>query len=143
MGHHDWYRRTTWSQHDREEFQARLERSQGSSSKAQYLRIQAWHLAEAGHFNFAIELLDQMLTEYADPMQLAMAHLQKADCWVKLGQDEAVVVEYCAALQSERELPNVQTFAYLDFGCFSYGLPCERCECHFRGRSHRCRYAPR
>ena len=42
----EWFRRKTWTQEDREAFFARLKRSRGLFHKAQYLRVQAYELAE-------------------------------------------------------------------------------------------------
>jgi tetratricopeptide (TPR) repeat protein len=113
-----WYRKRTWTEQDRADFNTRLKRSRHSGNKAQYLRIQAVYLAEAGHHEIAIELLDRMFAEFPERIQLAQAHAQKANSLAKLGQPEAAIIEYRAALQAERNLPNVQTQAWLDFGWF-------------------------
>jgi tetratricopeptide (TPR) repeat protein len=118
MSKTEWFRRSTWSDADREDFNARLKRSRGASSKAQYLRLQALHLAEAGHHAGAIELLDRLLAEFPDSIDTAQAHAQKAESLAKLGQPEAVIGEYRAALQRERDFPNVRTNAWLDFAWF-------------------------
>ncbi|MBM4069059.1 MAG: hypothetical protein FJ271_08965 [Planctomycetes bacterium] len=115
MSKPEWFRRSTWSDTDREEFCDRLKRSRGAGSKAQYLRIQAGHLAEAGDHAGAIELLDRMLTEFPEKFQLAMAHAQKAESLAKLSRIEAAIEVYRAALQAEREFPTVRTNAWLDF----------------------------
>lgn len=119
MGHQAWYRRTTWTERDRDDFETRFKRSRGAGNKAQYLRIQALCLAEVGHHTAAIELLDRMFTEFPDQLQLAWAHSQKADSLAKLGNTEAAILEYRAALQAERDFPNVRTNAWLDFGWFA------------------------
>lgn len=118
MSSTEWFRRTTWTDADRVDFNARLKRSRGASSKAQFLRLQALHLAEAGHHDGAIELLDRLLTEFPDSIDIAQGHAQKADSLVRLGQTETAVGEYRAALQRERDFPNVRTNAWLDFGWF-------------------------
>ena len=112
----EWYRRTTWSDADREDFNARLKRSRGARNKAQYLRIQAVHLAASGHHVGAIELLDRLFAEFPERIELALAHSQKAKSLVTLGQMDAAIKEYRAALQAERDFPNVRTNAWLDFG---------------------------
>lgn len=116
MSRDEWYRRSTWTERDREEFNARLKRSR--SSKAQYLRIQAFHLAEAHHHSAAIELLDRIFADFPERTEMACAHQQKAECLARLGQDDAAVEEFRAALQTERSFPNRRTSAWLDFGCF-------------------------
>lgn len=112
----EWFRRTTWSDADREDFNAHLKRSRGAGNKAQYLRIQGFHLAEAGHHSAAIELLDRLFAEFPQAIELAQAYAQKAASLAKLGDLESAIHEYRAALQSEREFPNVRTNAWLDFG---------------------------
>lgn len=116
MSKTEWFRRTTWSDADRQDFGARLKRSRGPGNKAQYLRIQACHLADAGLHTAAIELLDQMFVEFPQRNELAQAHLQKADSLAHLGQIDAAIQEYRAALQAERDYQNVKTNAWLDFG---------------------------
>jgi tetratricopeptide (TPR) repeat protein len=112
----EWFRRTTWSDADREDFNARLKRSRGAGNKAQYLRIQAGHLAEAGHHSEAIELLDRLFAKFPQRIELAQAHSQKAASLARLGQLEGAIKEFRAALQAERMFPNVRTNAWLDFG---------------------------
>ena len=122
----EWFRRNTWTDADREEFNARLKRSRGVGKKAQYLRIQAFHLAEAGHHEGAIELLDRMFAECPERSELAQAHAQKADSLAKLGHTDGAIDEYRAALQAERDFPylgtgprpKARTQAWLDFGWF-------------------------
>jgi tetratricopeptide (TPR) repeat protein len=116
MSKTEWFRRTTWSDADREDFNAHLKRSRGAGNKAQFLRIQACHLADAGRHADAIELLDRLFTEFPQQFELAQSHAQKADCLTALGQIEAAIQEYRAALQAERDYPQVQTNAWLDFG---------------------------
>jgi tetratricopeptide (TPR) repeat protein len=116
MSKTEWFRRTTWSAADREEFNASLMRSRGDGNKAQYLRIQAAHLAEAGQYVGAIELLDRLFAEFPERVEMAPAHAQKAESLAKMGQIQAAVQEYRTALQSERDFPTVRTNAWLDFG---------------------------
>ncbi len=118
MGRFDWYRRSTWDDSDREEFEARLKRCRYAGSKAQYLRIQAHHLAEVGLHTPAIELLDRLLRDFPDRGETAMSRLQKAGSLASLGELSAAIEEFRAALQAEREYPNVRTLAALDFGWF-------------------------
>jgi tetratricopeptide (TPR) repeat protein len=116
MSNTEWFRRATWTDVDREEFNARLKRSRRAENKSQYLRIQALHLAEAGHHDGAIELLDRLFAEFPDSIDVAQAHAQKADSLAKMEQTGAAIQEYRAALQAERDFPNVRTNAWLDFG---------------------------
>jgi tetratricopeptide (TPR) repeat protein len=116
MSQTEWFRRATWSDADREDFNARLKRSRGAGNKAQYLRIQAGHLADAGNHAAAIELLDRLFAEFPQHIELAQTHAQRAESLANLGQFEAAIQEYRVALQTERDFPNVRTNAWLDFG---------------------------
>ena len=115
----EWFRRTTWTDRDRDDFNARLKRSRGIGNKAQYLRIQAGHLADAGLHAAAIELLDWLLTEFPVRIEQAVAHLQKAGALAGLGQIEPAIHEFRAALQAERDFPSVRTQAWLAFALFA------------------------
>jgi tetratricopeptide (TPR) repeat protein len=75
-------------------------------------------LAEAGHHDAAIDLLDRMLQDFPEGIELAQAHLQKAESLAALGHAEQAVQEFRGALQCERNLPNVRTHAWLTFGWF-------------------------
>src|SRR5262249_12695215 len=116
MSKTEWFRRTTWSDADRDDFDARLKRSRSAANKAQYLRIQAGHLADAGHHAGAIELLDRLFSEFPERLELTQARAQKAKSLAELGEIEAAIEEYRAALQAQRDFPNVRTNAWLDFG---------------------------
>lgn len=119
MTSRDWFRRVTWTDDDRREFDARLGRCRSPQKAAQYLRIQAGHLAQAGHYEASVGLLERMLAECPARIQLAQAHAQIADVLAKLGELDGAIREYRAALQAEREFPNVHTNAWLDFGWFA------------------------
>ncbi|GAA3555647.1 hypothetical protein [Marinobacter xestospongiae] len=115
MGRDDWYRNTKWSPADSEAFQIRLARSRSAFSKAQYLRIQASYLEGAGFIQSALELLEQMLEECPVESELALAHLQKAQCFELLGRTGEAVVEARIALATEREVPKYRNEAWLWF----------------------------
>ena len=102
MSSDDWYRRTTWTDTDRAEFHARLKRSRGAFHKAQYLRIQAHHLAKANLTQGAVELLDQLIADFPDPSQLAQAHLQYAECMLASDRVDDAVVAYRRAFDAEQ-----------------------------------------
>lgn len=116
MSKPEWFRRRTWTDADRVDFNARLNRARGAESKGQYLRIQAWHLAEAGQHEGALELLERLFAEFPQKGELAQGHSQKAASLAELGRVEAAVEEYRAALQAQRDYPQVGTNAWLDFG---------------------------
>lgn len=117
MNRHDWFRRTTWTNRDRDEFNEKLNRCK-RDNKAQYLRIQSVHLAESGNYHSAIELLDRISNEFPEQTQLAQTFVQKAECYAKLDKMDLTVQNYRLALQVEREFPNVKTNAWVDYPCF-------------------------
>jgi hypothetical protein len=61
-------------------------------------------------------LLDRLLAEFPQEIESAQAHAQKGDSLARLGQLECAIHEYRAALQAQRDFPNVQTNAWLNFG---------------------------
>jgi len=113
-----WFRRTTWSPSDRADFFARLARSRSIGARAQYLRIQASHLQQIGTepmYQAALELLDQLLTDYPRPVELAMAHGQRAECLAGLGRSEEAVAAYRAAFGVQRRFPHAIALAHIEF----------------------------
>jgi tetratricopeptide (TPR) repeat protein len=122
----DWFRKTTWSEADQADFFARLKRSRGDGMKAQFLRIQAYHLEETQSLELvrvAVTLLDKMLIEFpqASPSELPSAYNQKATCLAALGKNGEAIDCYRLALDAERKT-KCRTRAWLDFGRFI----CER-----------------
>jgi len=118
MADTEWYRRSTWTTADQAEFRERLNRSRGSSHKAQYLQIQAGYLQQQGGRSMqlaALELLDELIREHPERVQLAAAHQQRAECMSELGRLEESLIEYDAALAAERAYPSVRGTAYLGF----------------------------
>src|ERR1700737_4923308 len=118
MGQVEWYRRTTWTTADAVDFTARLERSRSAYHKAQYLRIQAGHLHTVGSPELtlvALGLLDQLLREWPDESQVSLAHMQRAECLVDLGQPIEALAAYRDALEARRKAPNWRNDAHLAF----------------------------
>ena len=118
MGREDWYRRTTWTDSDQEEFFARLNRSRMASTRDQYLRIQALYLQRVGTqemFRASLELLDLLIEQSPDSFQLTIAYLQKAECLLALGDEAGAIAYSRKALQREKERPNIRTTAGLEF----------------------------
>ncbi len=111
----EWFRRSTWSDRDAEEFAQRLASSRGSSRKAQYLRIQALHLFEAGDLALtraALGLLDQLIADYPEPFDLARAHSLRAECLVDLGRPDEALTSYERSLEARRSFPQVGDDGY-------------------------------
>jgi hypothetical protein len=118
MAAREWYRRTSWSDSEREDFEKRLARAR-PHSRAQYLRIQAAHLADTRDERLtrvALDLLSRMLAEYPDRVQTAQGHAQRAECLLQLGDWNGAVEAFRAVLDAERAFPSVKTNAYLRFG---------------------------
>ena len=114
----EWFRRSTWTSRDREEFNTRLLRSRGDARKAQYLRLQAQHLHSTGDARLlqpALELLDRLISEYPEPIQLGSAHSLRAEVLVDLGQPVAALASYEAAVAARRAFPQVSDDAYLGY----------------------------
>ena len=96
----DWFRRTTWSPDDEREFFARLGRSRGPERKAQYLRIQASHLATAAPplHGPALALLDRLLAEYPGDLMLAQVHAQPGASHAAFGLGESPAADALARI---------------------------------------------
>ena len=118
MANDDWFRRTTWSSKDREEFFSRLKRSRTSYNKAQYVRIQAHYLASVGTeplIRDALELLDYLFANYPERSQLSSAHFQRAKCLTDLGDYPLAIDAYRNAFEFQRKYPGWQTNAHGHF----------------------------
>jgi tetratricopeptide (TPR) repeat protein len=100
------------------EFDARLARSRGADRKAQYLRIQATHLFEAGQPHLtraALALVDRLIAEFPDPFQLAPALALRAEALVDLGRTDEALQTYERALNARRAFPQVGDDGYLGY----------------------------
>ena len=118
MGRDEWFRRKTWTEQDRVDFFNHLKKARRTSSRAQYLRIQAHHLQEADKPSVALELLDYLFKEFPERAELAIAYLQKAQCLEVMGRVDEVIQAFQDSLKAERNYKNVRTDAPLDFGMF-------------------------
>jgi tetratricopeptide (TPR) repeat protein len=107
----DWYRSTVWSPSIERAFQARLRRAR-AENRAQYLLIQAQSL-ERTHPLVVLKLLSQY---FALPMKRPspVAHVARARALVALERVDDAIASYEAALEREREFPNILTQAYLE-----------------------------
>lgn len=114
----DWFRRKTWTDEDRVDFLARLQRSRSEFHKAQYLRIQALELHRADRLQNArpsLELLDMLVERWPDESQLAAAHEQRAECLRDLGREEEAIDAYRSTFTQQRRLPQIVTNAHYEF----------------------------
>jgi len=114
----EWFRRSTWTAEDRADFFAHLARAR-PSSRRQYLRLQASQLQAAGLHRDALELLDTLFEKHPEQAELAIAHLQKAECLAALARDTEATEEFRAALHAEDEFPSAQTYAWIEFPWFA------------------------
>jgi tetratricopeptide (TPR) repeat protein len=104
MGREDWYRSETWNADIEAAFYAKLRRAR---QKSQYLRIQACHLASTAP-TVALRLLDEYFA-LGDSFDDAQANVDRATAYLVLGDVDAAVAAYEAALKCERLRPNVTT----------------------------------
>jgi tetratricopeptide (TPR) repeat protein len=114
----DWFRRESWSAADQRQFYARLERSRSPFQKAQYVRIQALHLATVDTreaHEAALELLDMLLKRWPESSQLTQAYLQQAHSRYALGDVSGAVESFRNALDSQRVNVGIRTDVSLDF----------------------------
>jgi tetratricopeptide (TPR) repeat protein len=126
MAKDDWFRRTTWTPEDRERFYGFFEQVPSEAFKAQYARVQAYHLYEGGTeegLRGALELLDIVFERYPDEGQIGPAYSQKGDCLRLLGDMEGALKAWRAAIDAERANPHIRTSAYLDLAWAAATLP--------------------
>lgn len=110
----NWYRGTSWTPADQEAFWARLRRSRAPSHRAQYLRIQALSLEQAGIVEPAVPLLAKALLADPGGFDVAEIHHQLATCREKQGRLSEAVEHVRHALAAET--PNHRTGAWLTLG---------------------------
>lgn len=118
----EWYRKTNWTQEERDDFFANLQACNNEFHKAQYLRIQALHLqdlATPAMLEAALELLDLMLKEAPHWSQLPVAYAQKAACLEGLGRDMEALQAYRESLAALRAFPKAHTIAPISFAMFA------------------------
>ncbi|MBI2841669.1 MAG: hypothetical protein HYX75_25415 [Acidobacteria bacterium] len=114
----DWFRRHSWTETDQAEFFARLGRSRTPFHKAQYVRIQAYELHQAGGARYAreaLELLDTIVESWMGDAQRASVHHQRAECLRDLGRDVEAIQAYRETFAEQRRSPSYLTNAHLDF----------------------------
>jgi tetratricopeptide (TPR) repeat protein len=85
------------------------------AKRAQYMRIQASHLAESSLYVPALQLLERCLSDFPEDYFIAQVHYQRGDLLVRLGKIEEAINAYRHAMDAQREKPGCHTNAYLDF----------------------------
>jgi tetratricopeptide (TPR) repeat protein len=123
MADDSWYRRRTWTSDDQAAFFERLRRSRDGFHKAQYCRIQAYELQQAGHFQAALDLLELLMANWHDDAQQAAVYHQSAECLENLGDKQAAIAAYRSTFEVQRKTPGWITNAHLDFGLLVTTLP--------------------
>ncbi len=118
MGKEDWYRRQSWTVQDQAEFFDRLNRSRSPYHKAQYLRIQALYLHEAGFSRPALDLLRIVFDKYPEDSELSSSYLQAAEAHAHFGENLSAVNAFREAIVAQRNYPNSHNHCWLEFGYF-------------------------
>lgn len=114
----EWFRRERWNRSDQMDFFVRLLQAR-PRNRAQYLRIQAVHLAAAGERDGALRLLDVLLTEYPEELEIAAAQHLRARCLDEDGRLSAAGEAFRASLSAMRTFPSARTDSHLDFALFA------------------------
>lgn len=116
-GRHDWYRNTSWTESEREEFETRFARTR-KASRSQYLTIQAGYLFDGAHFRESLSLIDRMFSDYPERFNFSSGFLLRAKCHSALGDVSRALKSFRMSIQTERDYPNVRTNVPLDFAQF-------------------------
>jgi tetratricopeptide (TPR) repeat protein len=111
----DWFRKHSWSHEDQAEFFARLKRAR-STSRAQYLFIQALELSEASqdYDKVAISLFNTVLEEYPGSSMTVRALSRKGNRLERQGRIGEAIECYRLAVDEMRRKLSGQTWAWLD-----------------------------
>ena len=83
----DWYRNKTWDSNIETDFEARLKRSRGGYSKAQYLRIQASYLLDSSVLTtqlVGLQLMERLINDFpAEEFSTIFGHEQLGDYYLR------------------------------------------------------------
>lgn len=114
----DWYRKTTWTREDEEDFFQRLGRAR-EYNRAQYLRIQAITFIETQQENLlkvAEMLLNKILKDYPEnKLDRGLSFYALGDIYKFHKHFTKAIDYYKQALDFEKIFPNVITKAYLNY----------------------------
>ena len=104
MTTHEWYRNTIWNSNIENDFEARLKRSRGAFSKAQYLRIQASYLLNSSETKtqlVGIKQMERLIKDFPDEeFSTILGHEQLGDYYFNLAEYEKA--EYHFGIVVER-----------------------------------------
>ena len=115
----EWFRKTSWSAADALDFEQRLGRSRGQ--RTQYLKLQAWHLAETHKPSLAgpaIDLAHRYLQEEPAGIFETQAHLIIATARTTLNDIPGAIQAFRAAIAAEVRPRQVRCCAYIQFAWF-------------------------
>ncbi|MCC7522671.1 hypothetical protein IT407_02640 [Candidatus Uhrbacteria bacterium] len=119
MTSRNWYRKTTWSKADQEDFEKHFSRARGVT-KPQALTIQAHHLIHdigtRDAINAGIGLIDRMLKDYSADFENARAYDFLGDANERLGNFDSALVAYSLSLDAQRKCPGITGQVHLSFG---------------------------
>jgi len=110
MSRRDWFRKTTWTHDDREDFFTHLRRSR-AHNRPQYLRIQAVTLQQTGNRDLiqaALKLQDLYFRDYPNDDFLAWVYEARAECFSKLGRVDEALEAWQNAFDAMRKRPNIK-----------------------------------
>ncbi|HEX8805366.1 MAG TPA: hypothetical protein VF741_00400 [Candidatus Aquilonibacter sp.] len=110
----DWYRKTTWTSDDAEDFFANLDRSGTDIHRAKYLKIQALTLKDASHFREALDLAELAIEKFPQRETTQIRKL-RADCLLALGFRDDAVEAYRFAFEAQRAQRNIDCHVALAF----------------------------
>lgn len=99
----EWYRGSDWSTAARQEFERRLTKAR-AASRAQYLRIKAVSLFEAGDLKAADSLMQRILDEYPDSFEAPLAREVLGDIAARQGRLSDAAEQYRGVIQIAPDL---------------------------------------
>jgi tetratricopeptide (TPR) repeat protein len=115
---HDWYRKTTWTTEEENEFVAILQRAR-KFNRPQYLIIQASILNDTNDNELlivALKLVEKYFNEYPDDKSEKSSAFQlKGNILYKMGKYDLALENYKNAIDFEKIYPQAQTDVYLDY----------------------------
>jgi tetratricopeptide (TPR) repeat protein len=114
VGKDDWYRKTTWTLDDANDFFAQLTHSQTDIQRAQYLKIQALTLKDARQFDAALEVVETAIERFPT-REVTQLRKLRAECLWALGLREQSLAAYRSAFQAQREQRNLLCNVALTF----------------------------
>ncbi|GHV65663.1 hypothetical protein AGMMS49587_20170 [Spirochaetia bacterium] len=114
----DWFRKTTWTKEDENEFLSKLQKAK-IYNRPQYLKIQAYTLVDTNNNELlmtALNLLQKYFDDYPDDrLDRSSAFKLTGDIYYKMGKYDMALEQYNNAIEFEEIFPNVKTEAYLKF----------------------------